>query len=109
MFYQFVAYHVISFWNEKTLNTFRYLYIFKNCELEADEMVQWIKLPIANPDNLTLIPGIDMVEGKNQILQVVLWVSCAYCSTHVSYMCIHIHKINKCKKLLKIMNFNIVL
>lgn len=34
--------------------------------IEADKMIQQIKAPAAKPDNLSLIPEIQMVEGKKK-------------------------------------------
>ena len=31
----------------------------------ADEMAQWVKVIATKPDNLGLMPGSQMVEGKN--------------------------------------------
>ena len=39
---------------------------------EAGEMAQWVKVPAAKPDHLSSIPGTNMVEKENQLLQVVL-------------------------------------
>lgn len=35
-------------------------------------MIQWVKVLAAKPDNLSLIPGAHLMEGKNQLLMVVL-------------------------------------
>ena len=32
----------------------------------------WVKAPATKPDPLSLIPGLHMAEGENQLLQVVL-------------------------------------
>ena len=32
----------------------------------------WVKAPATKPDPLSLIPGLHMAEGGNQLLQVVL-------------------------------------
>lgn len=36
------------------------------------EMVQQVKEPVTKPDDLTLIPAAHTLEGKSQLLQVVL-------------------------------------
>lgn len=47
------------------------------------------KDPVAKPDHLSLVPGIHMGEGKNTILQVVLWPLLLYHDMG-AHMCIHI-------------------
>jgi hypothetical protein len=37
----------------------------------AYKMVQWVKMLATMPDNLSLIPGIYIIGGDNQLLRVV--------------------------------------
>lgn len=38
---------------------------------EAGRIAQWVKILATKPNNLSLNPGLHMVEGENQLLQVV--------------------------------------
>lgn len=46
--------------------------------MEASKVDQWLKTLAVKSDDLSLIPGTDMVEREIQLLQVVLWHPCAH-------------------------------
>lgn len=39
---------------------------------QASELAQKIKVPVTNSDNLSSIPGTNMIEGENQLPKAVL-------------------------------------
>jgi hypothetical protein len=41
-------------------------------EYKAGKMAQWVNLLHAKPDDLNLIPGTYMVEGKNRLPKIFL-------------------------------------
>lgn len=45
-------------------------------------MAQWVKALDAKPDDLSSVPGIHIIEGENQLLEVVLWLPHVYCGMH---------------------------
>lgn len=61
-------------------------------------MAQLLKVLAAKPDDLSLIPGTHMVEGKNQRPQVVLWPPQVHCGTHTSIHNAHTKQIVYSKK-----------
>ena len=60
---------------------------YKNGLNWASEMAQWIKVFVAKPENLSLIPEFHSMEGENGLPEVTLWPhACA-----MSHMCMHAH------------------
>lgn len=55
-----------------------------------------------HPEDLSLIPGIDMLETENRFLQVVLWLPHVHCNTYVFP---HTHILNKQKCSLRIFEY----
>lgn len=47
------------------------------------KMVQWVKTIATKSDNMSLIPGIYIVGGDNQLLKAVFWPPHTYLGTHV--------------------------
>ena len=45
----------------------RYIVIKEN-NSGAGKMAPWVKAPAAKPEDLSLIPGIPVVEGEDQLL-----------------------------------------
>jgi hypothetical protein len=44
-----------------------------NNSIFAGKIAQWVLELSTNPEDLSLIPKTHMVEGKNCLLQIVLW------------------------------------
>lgn len=47
-------------------------------------MVQWKELLARKPDKMGLIPVTNMLEGENQVLQVILCHLLLYCSVYAT-------------------------
>lgn len=47
-------------------------FLYETWQKWADEVAQWVLLP-------KFIPGMYMVEGRKQLMQIVLWPSYVHC------------------------------
>lgn len=45
-------------------------------------MAQWLEELATKPDDLNVISGTYVVEGENELLQIVLCPSCMHCEAH---------------------------
>lgn len=54
----------------------------KEFRFPTDKRSQWLEELATKPDDLNLISGTHVVEGKSDLLQIVLCPPCMHCDTH---------------------------
>lgn len=60
---------LLHLWQEDTIYNMEMM----NNSIFAGKIAQWVLELSTNPEDLSLIPKTHMVEGKNCLLQIVLW------------------------------------